>query len=240
MLNASKEAVMPASPSVTRAIPHPAPVVRDPLAGAGIDDALTTARLAAGHWRLPWVRVVDGFLDDEECRALVQRITTLAPAAAPVTTVRGAVMRPDIRNNERVIFDDVDLAAALFGRAQQFLPAVLRGDPRTTQTAGATWQASGLNERFRGYRYQPGQRFAPHHDGCFRRHADEQSAITFLVYLDDECVGGATRLLDWDVTVQPRRGTCFVFDHYLLHEGAVVEQGEKHVLRSDVMYRRTG
>jgi hypothetical protein len=31
-----------------------------------------------------------------------------------------------------------------------------------------------------------------------------------------------------------------VFDHYVLHEGAVVEAGMKHVLRSDVMYLRSG
>jgi prolyl 4-hydroxylase len=212
--------------------------VHDPLAALPVHDALTAARLSAGRWRLPWVRVVDGFLDDDASDALRERITALAPAAAPVTTFRGAVMRPDIRNNERVIFDDVELAAQLFERARPFLPPQLRGEPRTTQTEGDVWLAHGLNERFRGYRYQPGQRFAPHHDGCFRRTDDEQSAITFLVYLDGGCVGGETRLLDWDVTVRPQRGMCLVFDHYMLHEGAVVQSGLKHVLRSDVMYRR--
>jgi prolyl 4-hydroxylase len=182
---------------------------------------------------------MDGFLPPTECATLLSRITAMEPQAAPVTTARGAVMRPDLRNNERVLFDDAELAASLFERARAFLPIELRGEPRTTQTDGPTWKLAGLNERFRGYRYQPGQRFAPHLDGCFRRTDDEQSALTFLVYLDEACVGGETRLLDWGVTVTPRRGTCFVFDHYLLHEGAVVTEGQKHVLRSDVMYRKT-
>jgi prolyl 4-hydroxylase len=187
--------------------------------------------------RLPFVRVVDGFLDDASCAAFVARIDVDA-APAPVTTARGPVMRPDLRNNERVMFDDVDAAAALFARMAPFVPAELRGEPRTTQTQGPTWRAVGLNERFRGYRYRPGQRFAPHFDGCFARSETEQSAITVLLYLNDGCGGGATRLLDYGVTVAPKRGMLFLFDHYLLHEGAEVTAGEKHVLRSDVMYQR--
>ncbi len=89
--------------------------------------------------------------------------------------------------------------------------------PRTTDTDGPTWGASGLNERFRGYRYRPGQRFAPHYDGCFARNAEERSAITFLIYLDEGFVGGETRILDWSVTVAPKKGSLFVFDHYVLH-----------------------
>lgn len=214
--------------------------VHDPLADHIDDDALSAAMRAAGRWRPPFVRVIDEFLDVAECDGLLSHIERLAPAAAPVTTPRGAVMRPDIRNNERVMFDDVALAATLFARVRPLVPDELRGDPRTTQLEGPVWHAVGLNERFRGYRYRPGQRFAPHFDGCFARSASEQSALTLLVYLDEGCVGGQTTLLDWGVTVVPRRGTCFVFDHYVLHEGAVVEAGMKHVLRSDVMYLRSG
>jgi hypothetical protein len=189
---------------------------------------------------VPFVRVVHGFLDVDACAAIKAHIEALGPAAAPVSMAHGAVMRPDIRNNDRVIFDDDALASALFGRARAFVPATLRGDegPRTTVHRGASWQAVGLNERFRGYRYGPGQRFAPHFDGCFARSRTEQSALTFLVYLDDGCTGGETNVLDWGVQVTPRVGSLFVFDHYVLHEGAVVTAGEKTVLRSDVMYRR--
>lgn len=190
---------------------------------------------------VPFVRVVHGFLDADACAAIKEHIAALGPAAAPVSMAHGAVMRPDIRNNDRVIFDDVALAAALFERACAFLPATLRGDrgPRSTGQQGALWQAVGLNERFRGYRYRPGQHFAPHVDGCFARSRDEQSALTFLVYLDDGCAGGETNVLGWGVQVRPRTGSLFVFDHSVLHEGAVVTAGEKTVLRSDVMYRRS-
>ena len=211
-----------------------APDVVDPLATD--PDTQLYAHL------VPFVRVVHRFLDAEACALLRAHIDALGPQAAPVSMAHGAVMRPDIRNNARVIFDDDGLAAALFARAQAFLPSTLYGDegPRRKMPRGTSWQSVGLNERFRGYRYGPGQRFAPHTDGYFARSPDERSALTFLIYLDDACEGGETNLLEWGVQVRPRTGSLFVFEHTLLHEGAVVIAGEKTVLRSDVMYRRAG
>ncbi len=197
--------------------------------------ARVTARETA-----PFVRLVHGFVAPAQCDAIRDRIIAMQPEAAPVTTSSGPVVRPEIRNNERVMFDDEALATALFERAIPLLPRTLRGhrEPRSTLDAGDFWSACGLNERFRGYRYRPGQRFAPHYDGFFRRSADEVSALTFIVYLDEGCTGGETILDAFGVVVKPRRGSLFVFDHRILHQGAEVRAGTKHVLRSDVMYRR--
>ena len=49
---------------------------------------------------------------------------------------------------------------------------------------------------------------------------------------------GATNLVDLEVSVVPRAGRAFLFNHHLLHEGARVTKGLKYVLRSDLMYRR--
>lgn len=195
---------------------------------------------ARGERRLPFAMIVDDFIDIAICDELAARIDALNPEVAPVTTQRGPVMRLDIRNNERVIFDDVALAQSLFARIESLVPQALEGDwPQTTKREpGGIWDAVGLNERFRGYRYREGHRFAPHFDGAFKRSDDEISAITFLLYVRDDCEGGETRLLDHGITVTPKRGSVFMFDHFVRHEGAEVLHGEKTVLRSDVMYRR--
>ena len=138
------------------------------------------------------------------------------------------VMMPDVRNNERVMFDDRELAATLWALVAPLVPATL-----------CESTAVGLNERFRGYRYRPGHRFAPHYDGAFIRDPCERSLLTFLLYLDDGCVGGATGFLHHDVAVAPARGAAVWFQHALLHEGAPVQAGVKYVLRSDVMYRQS-
>ena len=174
----------------------------------------------------PLIATLADVMSPAECAAMIARIDQLHPTAAPISTSRGAVMRPDIRNNERVMFDDPPLAAELHRRIAHALPVPLCG-----------MLPVGSNERFRGYRYTPGQRFAPHFDGAFVRDGRERSLLTLIIYLDEGCTGGLTNFLDFDLAVTPRRGTALVFQHQLLHEGAVVTAGVKYVLRSDVMYR---
>lgn len=173
----------------------------------------------------PLVFTLPDVLSAAECEAMILRIEHLSPAAAPVTTHRGFVMRPDIRNNSRVMFDDEELAEQLMARIRPWLPARLFGR-----------RPIAVNERFRGYRYEPGERFAAHYDGSFRRSDREESALTFMVYLNQDFTGGATTFEEHLVGIVPRTGGALLFQHHLLHTGCVVESGVKYVLRSDVMY----
>lgn len=174
----------------------------------------------------PLVWTLPNVLDARECAAMIARIEALGPTDAPVTTSRGFVMMPDVRNNKRVVFDDAAFAATLYGRVAASVPPVL-----------CARRAVGANERFRCYRYEPGQRFAPHYDGAFNRSDDEGSLLTLIVYLNDDFGGGTTAFLDFGCEAVPRAGTALLFQHQLLHEGCVVTSGMKYALRSDVMYR---
>jgi prolyl 4-hydroxylase len=174
----------------------------------------------------PMVFTIDDVLSLAECRSLIERIEALGPTAAPITTPGGFEMRPDVRNNTRVIFDDPAFAATLFARIEPHLPSRLFAMTPT-----------GANERFRCYRYDVDQRFAPHYDGTFIRSERERSQLTFMVYLNDDFAGGATAFHDFDESVVPRAGRALLFQHFLLHEGCTVTRGVKYVLRSDVMFR---
>lgn len=61
--------------------------------------------------------------------------------------------------------------------------------------------------------------------------------LSALLYLNDDCVGGETNLIDLEESIAPAPGRALLFQHLLLHEGAEVAAGEKHVLRTDVMYQ---
>lgn len=173
----------------------------------------------------PLVFTVPGVLGASECREVIATMEELGFDDAPITTAAGFVMRPDIRNNQRVMFDDVPFAAELFARIRGALPERLCGR-----------RPVGVNERFRCYRYEPGQRFAPHYDGAFQRSRTERSELTFMVYLNDDFTGGHTAFHDFDVTVRPITGMALLFQHQTLHEGCVVASSVKYALRSDVMY----
>ena len=171
---------------------------------------------------------IRGFLSPAECDAWITLAEAMGFEDAPVTTAFGPVHMPHTRNNTRVMLDDVPRAVALWSRLRPHLPVDDRSD--------GGWRPVGLNERLRFYRYTPGQVFRWHRDGAFVRDARERSELTFLVYLDDDCDGGATEFED--AVVKPERGTALVFSHWMRHQGALVTRGVKHVLRSDVMFRR--
>jgi prolyl 4-hydroxylase len=171
--------------------------------------------------------VVDGVLSAAECKELIAVIEESKPTLAPITTARGPLIETDIRNNTRVMFDDPLLAGMLFQRIARHCPPRLKG-----------MEICGANERLRCYKYEPGQRFAPHYDGAFFRSEYEQSLLTYLVYLNDDFEGGETDMISLGEVIQPRPGRALLFQHALLHEGRTVQSGVKYAVRSDVMYRR--
>ena len=173
--------------------------------------------------------VIHDFLAPAECRSFIERSEQDGYDEATITTAEGFVMDKAVRDNARLIIDDAVLADELWQRARPFIGE--RDDD---------WRAVGLNERFRFYRYDPKQAFAPHYGGAFRRSDGSQSHLTFMVYLNDGFRGGETKFYSEDhelrVSVLPQRGMALAFIHLQLHEGAPVIEGRKYVLRTDVMY----
>ncbi len=151
----------------------------------------------------------------------------------------GGAYPRDYRDNDRLVFDDAELAARWFERIGAQLPRELVID-------GVAWRLHGLNPRFRACRYRGGQAFCVHRDGPHQPDDATRSLLTVQLYLDDASgmTGGRTRFYRdrsgrelW-AAIAPRRGTAIVFDHRVWHDGEAVTSGIKHVLRTDVMYRR--
>lgn len=189
---------------------------------------------AMGHCLL-----VHGFLSAEECAALIDAAETRGFVGA------GSDYPPSYRNNDRQVLDDDALARRLFERLRGYAPE------RLVDADGAGWRLHALNERLRLCRYRPGQRFNIHQDGVHHRGADERTRLTFMIYLTDGDAfdGGDTVFYAQGpqagddappaiARVRPRAGLLIVFDHALWHAGEAVTRGVKHILRSDLLYRR--
>ena len=145
-------------------------------------------------------RLIKGLLSKEEC----ERIIELSEATgyteeAPVSLGKG------IRDNEGTTWvAGEDLNDALFQRARPMLPQ--KRDERSEQGTG---DLCGLNARWRFYKYKPNDVFRPHTDndwpwtkmsadgkGVVRDAYDHKrrSQFTIVWYLNDDFVGGATRI----------------------------------------------
>ncbi|MES2459440.1 MAG: 2OG-Fe(II) oxygenase [Armatimonadota bacterium] len=173
---------------------------------------------------------------DENCRELIAKGEALGFEAATVQLSSGPKMMTNVRNNDRVTFDDFDFADEIWQRIKGTIPAEIDG-----------WEAVRLNERFRFYRYDPEQRFKRHKDGIVVLPSGEESRLSFLIYLNDGYEGGETIFSDHrfengetitdTIKVSPKTGMGLFFAHQRWHEGAPVVRGRKYLLRTDVIYK---
>ncbi len=173
---------------------------------------------------------IKGFLTGEECRRMItcseqMQYEKAAIQIETITTGNEQVRKEQVRNNDRIIFDDTVLAASIFERARKVLPAQLK-----------EWTLSGLNERFRFYRYEVGQYFKWHHDLNFKISETESSFFTLLIYLNADYAGGYTAFRFADIKPEP--GMALLFPHLIPHQGTAIDAGIKYVLRTDVMYKK--
>jgi hypothetical protein len=104
------------------------------------------------------VFTIENYLSPPECASYIALGDGIGYVPSEVNFPSGSRRAEDIRNNDRVIFDDASLAQSLFERARPCLPEDIAG-----------WKLQGFNERMRFYRYGADQYFKWHKDGSFAK-----------------------------------------------------------------------
>ncbi|TAG92153.1 MAG: 2OG-Fe(II) oxygenase [Bacteroidetes bacterium] len=168
---------------------------------------------------------IENFITPEECEQLIFFSENIGYKEAEISLNSGAKMMKNIRNNERLLYKDENLAKNYWLTLKNYCPQTIDN-----------YQAIGLNEQFRFYKYEINQRFKRHIDGRFIRNENEESRITFMIYLNDDFEGGETTFDE--IKIKPKIGNALCFIHEQKHEGSPVITGIKYVLRSDVMYQK--
>lgn len=169
---------------------------------------------------------IENFISEKECEDLILFTEQIGYEEAKVSLSSGAKMIKGIRNNYRLMYQDENLAIQYWQILKQFCPREIDDN-----------EAIGLNEQFRFYKYESNQRFKRHIDGRFKRNEQEESRITFMIYLNDDFEGGETKFDN--VKIHPKTGTALFFIHEQKHEGCPVPNGTKYVIRTDVIYKNT-
>lgn len=210
---------------------------------------------------IPGGFVLNNILTPQECDQMVQMSETMGYTEdAPVSLAR------HIRQNENCVWlSDPPLNDAIFERFKSALPPEVNGGPPV-----------GMNQRWRLYKYNPGDIFRIHTDGSWPGSGlseqgqlvrdiwgDRWSQFTCVIYLNDDLEGGQTRFyipgegdgsgelakingrLHRVEDVNPKQGAAICFfhgDHQWshLHEAALVTNGTKYALRTDILYKLSG
>ncbi|KAI6045648.1 hypothetical protein EDC04DRAFT_3030930 [Pisolithus marmoratus] len=191
---------------------------------------------------------IDGFLSTEECKKFVRFIDGLPLELTPPKK-KGEAERVNYRLSVFSPPFSEKLHSLLLPHLPSFPhPASARKHP-TPENDHRSRLPHSCNSNIRIYKYTPLQHFGAHYDESVKdTHTGAKSEWTLLIYLtgaEDGIKGGETIFYDdkgklRETIVAPlTRGTALLHRHgneCLLHEGALVEEGTKYVLRSDLMF----
>merc|ERR1711976_202589 len=173
--------------------------------------------------------VLDGVLSEEECKGIIKQAEKKGfKKAAYKLSMKGH------RSSQRCIIDSKYKVDLIWSRIKSFIPEVWEGHA-----------VIGANERLRILKYHKGDYFKPHEDGVYERpDGTQKSYITIQLYLNEGFTGGNTTFMsnsayEDDVGVVPKTGSVLVFQHDILHEGSLLEDGIKYSMRTDIMYDNT-
>jgi hypothetical protein len=196
----------------------------------------------------PVCGVIDDFLTGAECSKLIDLATARGYESTDETIQLGG--RKGRQNNKNVInisgrcvIDSQKFADKLWARLA--VSASMQPVKALLKQSNPGWTPVGLNSVFRFLRYGPGDFFRPHRDSHFvpevndARHGRVTSFQSLLLYLDAPGKGGESFFPLPGVgraKIAPLPGRALVFDHGLMHGGASLEEGAKHLVRTDIIY----
>ena len=172
--------------------------------------------------------ILDDFLTEKECIDFINFSEDHGFTSADVETKNGKQVISYIRNNDRVDHYSEELSQRLWSKLSAFqLPTF------------DFMNAIALSPYFRFYKYVSGQKFNMHKDGQ-QQVGENISYFTFIVYLNENCIGGSTKFRLDDISIKPKTGSLLIFEHRLWHQGEEVISGEKYILRTDIVYETIG
>lgn len=172
------------------------------------------------------VYLIEDFFTESECDNYILLSEQKGYEEAKVQVYGRETMMKAVRNNSRITFIDFAQAETVWKKFKPFAVEKF-----------ANSEATSLNEMFRFYKYETGQRFKKHIDGSYIRNEKEASYFTLLIYLNDDFTGGET--IVGEHVIKPKQGSALVFYHGIKHSGEPIIDGVKYVLRTDVMYKLT-
>lgn len=192
------------------------------------------------------VILLENVLTFAECNELI----TLAENENEFTTAKisagyeGSIINEDIRNSSRLVIEDKELSNKLFHKIKDFLPKKWYMNDKFIE-----YELYKLNDRLKFLKYEPGQKFSKHCDANFSLDdsycPEHLSLFTCQFYLNEVEIGGETTFykdggFTKDLTIKPKIGQVVIFEQEdLVHEGSMVRDGVKYVIRCDVMYRKS-
>lgn len=224
---------------------------------AGLSEDYPTAQIVRRNLSdVPGAYQLLNVLSSDEC----QRLIDLSEALGYLPDAAVSLPR-DIRHNDNIVWvTDSKTDELIWQRA-----AALASEDLAIFDHK---RPLGLNARFRFYRYHSGDYFKPHTDGSWpgsrvingeliaNAYSDRYSLMSFLIFLNDDFSGGATRFLvsandpgkparygakAKKIDIRTPAGSVLCFPHgmhplHCVHSSEPISSGVKYIIRTDMLF----
>lgn len=208
------------------------------------------------------VQVVENILSEQEAQDILDWVKKNEAKKVRVNEY-GYPKHSEGLGSLRLSFFDENFAKTIFERLKLSGAIeevrVFEEKDKTNWRPYSQYRAVGINPLCRLIQYDPKTALNVHYDDSFYQSDTTRSLVTVVLVIQTSKKGGATRFIrdsqdnipfeqrnfsDWDrnanddevyVKYKKARGA-LVFDHRLLHDGEFVEDGDKIIIRTDIMY----
>ena len=159
------------------------------------------------------------------------------------------------RNNDRIKCNSTTIIGEIENRISEFIDhrLVLNNDIKTISCGSfhyGTWNYGHLNPILRLCKYNPSNKFDKHYDSGYNPNPlNKRTFKTCMVYLNDNYEDGTTRFYGINpnkpysnnestifLKLKAKPGMCLIFNQNILHDGDVVKNGNKYMMRTDMIY----
>lgn len=177
--------------------------------------------------------VIDNVFAPTTCRALIDEadrdrwLTSTAEISRAANGPYTGLVSADDDRPRFAVLDAPVLALRLFYRLIERLPETRDGA-----------ELAGIKPLLRCVEYRLGEGTQLHGDPIRETADGLRSAMSIVVFLNDQFEGGGIEFPELGRLVEAKAGRAVVFPHALMHVDHVVERGRKFVLETDVFYSR--
>lgn len=177
--------------------------------------------------------LIKNILTEDECKKFIQITNKIGYGTTGFSS--------NYRGYLRLQINDQSLADLLWLRIKNHIPTNI------IDSDNNKWCCCGLNVRFKWAKYPVNTFFNKHCDSYYNESKNKRSFYTLNIYLNTEFNNGATRFFADDIEttkpflmVKPEVGMGLVFmqpeNKYIIHDGEKVCDGEKYIMRTDIIY----
>lgn len=211
--------------------------------------------------------IMEDLITKDESTYIMDFLAETAWQPVSVTGMQGNYEPGDPIGSWRASSFQEEYAQVLFDRLINFIPEhkICNDSTNTDWDGHSVWEPIGVNPLLRFIKYTDGGYLVPHYDASYVASDEERTLASLVIYLDRDpaVTGGAVQFLadpqahlpvrmrnledlkepareeDVRISLHPKPASALIFDHRILHESQkVVGNGQKTIIRTDIMYRK--